>query len=122
MTTHDPSDNQVLSKCRKLRPHTTGRVISYDSVTATRVVSYDPVTTNRVVTYDPVATTRVVSYNFVMTTRVVSYDLVTTLTDDSLLLSPSFHRLQEVLTGITSSNPHPALPALAGAYELSGNL
>ena len=74
---------------------TTGRVVSYDSVT-TRVVSYEPVTTNRVISYDPVATTRVISYDPVMTTRVVSYDLVTTLNDDSKLLSPSFHRLQEV--------------------------
>ena len=75
---------------------TTGRVLSYDSVTTTRVISYDLVTTNRVVSYDPVTTTRVVSYN-----------LVTTLTDDSdEILSPSFHRLQEV-PSITTSKPHP---------------
>ena len=87
---------------------TISRVVSYDSVTTTRVVSYNLVTTNRVVSYDPVKTTRVVSYNPVTTTRVVSYDLVTTLTDNSdELLSPSFHRLQEV-PSITTSNPRPS--------------
>ena len=74
----------------------TGKVVSYNSVTTSRVVSYNLVTTNRVVSYGPVATTRVVSYDPVITTRVVSYDLMTTLTDNSKVFSPSFHRLQEV--------------------------
>jgi hypothetical protein len=75
---------------------TTGRVVSYDLVTTTRVISYNHVTTTRVVSYDQVTTDRVVSYNHVTTTKVASYDLVTTLTDDSKLLSPSFHALQVV--------------------------
>jgi hypothetical protein len=75
---------------------TTTRVVSYDQVTTTGVVSYDQVTTTRIVSYDHITTTRVVSYDQVTTTAVVSYDLVTTLTDNSKLLSPSFHGLQEV--------------------------
>jgi hypothetical protein len=63
-------------------------------MTTTRVISYDHVTTTRVVPYDHVTTTGVVSYDLVTNTRVVSYDPVTTLTDDSKLLSPSFHDLQ----------------------------
>ena len=74
----------------------TTRVVSYDHVTTTGVVSYDQVTTTRVVNYHHVTTARVISYDHVTTTGVVSYDLVTTLTDDSKLLSPSFHGLQEV--------------------------
>ena len=75
---------------------TSTRVVSYDQVTTTGVISYDQVTTTRVVSYDHVTTTRVISCDQVTTTGVVSYNLVTTLTDNSTLLSPSFHGLQEV--------------------------
>ena len=75
---------------------TTTRDVSYDHVTSTGVVSYDPVTSTGVVSYDHVSSTGVVSYDHVTTTGVVSYDLVTILTDDSKLLSPSFHKLQEL--------------------------
>ena len=114
--THDPKWWPV--SCQNVVSYdqmTSGKFLSYNLVTTTRVVSYNPVTTNRVVSYDPVATTRVVSYDPVMTTRAVSYDLVTTLTDDSKLLSPSFHGLQEVTTSVGGTNFFSRSLAFAGS-------
>jgi hypothetical protein len=103
----DDSDNKSDNSWPKWRQLSCQNVVSYDHVTTTRVISdnhvtttgvlsYDHVTTTWVVSYDHVTTTGVVSYDLVMTTRVVSYDLATTLTDNSKLLSSSFHWLKEV--------------------------
>ena len=92
----DDSDNESDDSWPKWRPVSCQNVVSYDQVTTTRVVSYDHVTTTRVVSYDQLTTT-----------GVVSYDLVTTLTDDSKLLSPSFHWLQEVDNWHRHRLPHP---------------
>ena len=71
------------------------------------VVSYDHVTTTGVVSYDHVTSTGVISIDHVTTTGVVSYDLVTALTDDSKLLSPSFHGLQELANWHCHRSPLP---------------
>ena len=81
----DNSDNETDDSWPKWRP-----------VSCQSVVSYNHVTTGWVISYDLVMATESSVYNPVTTTRVVSYNLVITLTDDSKLLSPSFHGLQEV--------------------------
>ncbi len=74
-------------------------VVSYDHVTSD-AVRYDHVTSDAVVRYDHVTSDAAVRYDHVTSGVVVSHDVATTLTDDSKLLSCSFHELQELANSL----------------------